>query len=91
LNELYETLREARGEVITDEDHGKLRSLRGVAIHKMEESGFKCLILIADGRNTIFTSESLETAFKSSNPGVVTILKHFFQHEREEARPLRWE
>lgn len=91
LNELYETLREARGEVITDVDDGKLRSLRGVAIYRMEETPFKCLILIADGRNTIFTSESLETAFKSSNPGVVTILKHFFQHEREEARPLRWE
>ena len=88
LNELYESLREARGEVIIDVEDEKMRRLRGIALYRMEETPFKCLILIADGRNTIFTSESLETAFKSSNPGVVTILKHFFQHEREEAKPL---
>lgn len=88
LNELYEALRGARGEVIVDVEEEKTRRLRGIALYRMEETPFKCLILIADGRNTIFTSESLETAFKSSNPGVVTILKHFFQHEKEEAKPL---
>jgi len=88
LNDLYEALRGARGEVIVDVEDERLKRLRGIALYRMEETPFKCLILIADGRNTIFTSESLETAFKSSNPGVVTILKHFFQHEREEAKPL---
>ncbi|MCD6479517.1 TrmB family transcriptional regulator [Candidatus Bathyarchaeota archaeon] len=88
LNDLYEALRGARGEVIVDVEDERLRGLRGIALYRMEETPFKCLILIADGRNTIFTSESLETAFKSSNPGLVTILKHFFRHEREEAKPL---
>ena len=88
LNDLYDALKGARGEVIVDVGDERLRRLRGITLYKMEETPFKCLILIADERNTIFTSESLETAFKSSNPGLVTILKHFFRHEREEAKPL---
>ncbi|RJS86752.1 hypothetical protein CW701_01820 [Candidatus Bathyarchaeota archaeon] len=88
LNDLYDALKGARGEVIVDVGDERLRRLRGITLYRMEETPFKCLILIADERNTIFTSESLETAFKSSNPGLVTILKHFFRHEREEAKPL---
>jgi len=88
LRELEEALRGARGEVILDAKDERLERLRGLTLYGMEETPFKCLILIADERNTLFTSESLETAFKSSNPGVATILNHFFRHEKEEAKPL---
>jgi len=55
-------------------------------IYRMERIPFKCGVLIADGNRTIFTSEKLEMGFKSSNPGLATILNHFFEHEKEEAK-----
>ena len=39
-----------------------------------------------DGDIAAFTSERFETGFKSSNPGLATILTYFFEREKEEAK-----
>lgn len=88
LGELNEALKGVRGEIILDAEDERLEALRGLNLYRVEETPFKCLIVIADDRHTIFTSESLEAAFKSSNLAMAMILNHFFQHEKEEARPL---
>ena len=51
----------------------------------MEDIAFECGIIIANDGETIFTTKELDTAFKSTNPGLSTILTHFFEHEKEEA------
>ena len=77
----------AEGEVIVESSKDEAPEFLGrMKIYPMERIPFKCGVLIADGNRTIFTSEKLEMGFKSSNPGLATILNHFFEHEKEEAK-----
>jgi sugar-specific transcriptional regulator TrmB len=59
---------------------------KGLNIFLMEDIAFQCGVIINDKGETMFTSKDLDMAFKSSNQGLLTILTHFFEHEKEEAK-----
>ncbi len=62
---------------------------KNVKTYVLDDMGFEFGIIIADGETALFTTGSMDTAFKSSNNGLVTILTHFFEHEKEEARLIQ--
>jgi sugar-specific transcriptional regulator TrmB len=59
---------------------------RYMSIYLIEDIAFECSFVISDSGETIFTTQELDIAFKSSNPELSTILTHFFEHEKEEAK-----
>ncbi len=76
----------AKGEIITKAGAtAGISAQRNMRFYLIESIPFKCNVIIADDTKTIFTSENFETAFKSSNQGLATILTLFFEHEKEEA------
>ena len=56
-----------------------------VHTYVLDDMGFEFGVIIADGETALFTTGEMDTAFKSSNNGLVTILTQFFKHEKEEA------
>ena len=56
-----------------------------VHTYVLDDMGVEFGIIIADGKTALFTTGEMDTAFKSSNNGLVTILSQFFEHEKEEA------
>ena len=58
----------------------------GMNVYLMEDIAFECGVIISEKGETIFTTKELDVAFKSSNSGLSTILTHFFEHEKEEAK-----
>jgi len=58
---------------------------KNVYTYVLDDMGFEFGIIIADGKTALFTTGEMDTAYKSSNNGLVTILTQFFEHEKEEA------
>lgn len=56
-----------------------------INVFPMEDMAFECGVIIGDDNSALFTTKDLDTAFKSSNHGLITILTHFFEHEKEES------
>lgn len=54
-------------------------------VHLIDDTEFEFSVVISDDKTALFATKNLDIAFKSSNIGLVTILDHFFEHEREEA------
>lgn len=56
-----------------------------INVFPMEDMAFECGVIIGDDDTALFTTKDLETAFRSTNQGLITILTHFFDHEKEES------
>lgn len=74
----------AEGEAIVEGSRAEVPGVLGrLRVYPTERIPFKCGVIIADGNRTIFTPEEPEMGFKSSNPGLATILNHFFDTRRK--------
>jgi len=79
-----------RGDIIIQNlDPVKVALPRNMNVYLIDSVVFECSFVISDSGETIFTTRDLDIAFKSSNPGLSTILSHFFEHEKEEAKPYK--
>ncbi len=63
---------------------------RSANVYLMEDVAFESSFIISDSCESIFTPKELDIAFKSTNPGLSTILTHFFEHEKEEANAYKY-
>lgn len=79
----------ARGEIIFQaKDIDIVAASSNIRIFSLESVPFECGVLIADEGKTLFVAKDLETGFKSSNPGLLMILNHFFEHEKDESKVI---
>jgi len=79
-----------RGEAIIQEGCSQMGVLpKKVKIYLMRGMVFQYSFIVSDNGETFFTTSDLSLGFKSRNPGLHTILSHFFEHEKEEATQIR--
>jgi hypothetical protein len=73
-----------RGDILLQRiDLKRVTLCRSANVYTMEDVAFESSFIISDSDESMFTPKLLDIAFKSTTPGVSTILTHFLNMKKK--------